>query len=785
VGSGREFMVAARPLASTGGAWLVLGLPRGAIDRALRSQREPLIWLGLFGLVLVVGVAALIARRVADPVRDLVRVTDAMRQGAFDVAVETSGTDEVGRLGVAFDQMRRDLKQRVEDLAFLRGAQDAIAASLDFGRRASTVLQLFVGRFSPDEALLLEARGPRGPLAVVAESRGRRRFVERAFDFTDGSWLEDALSAEAALDVNAAIRKVGRGRESPIEERLLDPCTTWIVVPLRAGAEAQGVVLLGWQDAGRAPGAETRRLLEPLAGIAGSALHNARLYRLAALDDVTRLPGATSFEAALRGDVDAALAGGAPAVLLLVGLDHLEHVTLRRGVELSRALQRACANALVGVVGGRARLGRLREERLAVRLPGAAPDEVRRVAEAVRERLRRVEVRPDGGGESVTTTVSIGVARCPGEARSVEFLLDAAARALAAAQREGGDHVEDAARLGGGAVDMPPFEEGAVFRNEQMVRVVESARRAARTDASVLITGETGTGKEVIANLVHRRSARNNRPFVTVNCAAFPESLLESELFGHERGAFTGAERRREGRFELADGGTLFLDEIAEMVPSAQVKLLRVLQERQFTRLGGTQTITVDVRIIAATNRDLEQAVADGTFREDLYYRLNVIRLEIPPLRERREEIPPLVDLFLREATRRSGGGPKGLTSAAMDVLYRHPWPGNVREIKNVIERCAVLCEAELVGPEHLQLDASPAEGAPFLAPRSAPQDDLNPRQRKLLDYLARHGRCTNREYYQMAGTSPRTGLRDLQDLMQRGLVVREGKRRGAVYRLP
>jgi diguanylate cyclase (GGDEF)-like protein len=567
--------------------------------------------------------------------------------------------------------------------------------------------------------------------------------------------------------------------------RLLARCPAWVAVPLRSGAEAHGLLLLGWEDAAGVPRAERRRLMEPLAGIAAASLNNARLYRLAALDDVTRLPGATTFEAALRGDVERAVAGGPHAVLLRIRLDHLEHVGLRRGVELSRRLLRACANALLAVVGERVRLGRLRGEQLAVRLPGATVEEARALAEKVRERLRAVEVHPPGGGESATTTVSIGLARCPGDARSLEFLLDAAARAMAAAQSEGGDRVEDAARLEGGAVDAPPFEEGAIFRNQGMVRVVESARRAARSDAAVLITGETGTGKEVIAKLVHRRSSRANRPFVTVNCAAFPETLLESELFGHERGAFTGAERRREGRFELADGGTLFLDEVAEMTPSAQVKLLRVLQERQFTRLGGTRPVTVDVRILAATNQDLEKAVAAGRFREDLYYRLNVIRLELPPLRERREEIPPLVDLFLREAARRGGAVPRRLTSAAMDVLYRHPWPGNVRELKNVIERCTVLCESEEVGPQHLQLDVTSAEGAPYLAPQSAPRDDLSERQRRLLDYLARHGRCTNREYYEMAKTSPRTGLRDLQDLMERGLLVREGKRRGAVYRLP
>ncbi|MDJ0521081.1 MAG: sigma 54-interacting transcriptional regulator [Planctomycetota bacterium] len=767
--------------AETRGAWLALGLRRSAIERTLTTQRQPLLWLALFGLVLVVAVATLVARRVADPVRGLVHATDAVRQGSFDVQVPDAGGDEVGRLAIAFDQMRRDLKHRVEDLDFLRNAQEALAASLDYGRRARVVVQLLKGRFAADEVMLLDARSPRGPVTVVAEAATTARFADRPFTPAPGGWLEDALRGTRPLDVNAG--EAGDG-EGPVGRRLLADSRAWLALPLRSGRELQGLALLGWSEPDAVPRAEARRLLEPLAGISASALNNARLYRLASLDDVTRLPGATAFEAALRTDVERAVAGGPEAVLLRIGLDHLEHVALRRDVELSRELMRACANALVGVVGDRARLGRLRGEQLAVRWPGASADEVRGLAELVRRRLASVEISPEGGGESVTTTVSIGVARCPGDARSLEFLLDAAGRALAAAQREGGDQVEDVARLDAGAVDVPPFEQGAIFRNERMVRVVESARRAARSDASVLITGETGTGKEVIAQLIHRRSARASRPFVTVNCAAFPETLLESELFGHERGAFTGAERRREGRFELADGGTLFLDEVAEMTPSAQVKLLRVLQERQFTRLGGTRTITVDVRILAATNKDLEQAVAQGEFREDLYYRLNVIRLEIPPLRERREEIPPLVDQFLRDAVRRAGSGPRGLTTAAMDVLYRHPWPGNVRELKNVIERCAVLCEADEVGPEHLQLDAGSAEGA-FLAPRGAPRDDLNPRQRKLLDYLARHGRCTNREYYEMTGTSPRTGLRDLQDLMQRGLLLREGKRRGAVYRLP
>ncbi|MDF1702730.1 MAG: sigma 54-interacting transcriptional regulator, partial [Planctomycetota bacterium] len=764
------------------GAWLALGERRSGIETLLRDQREPLLWMALLGVLLVTGVATLIARRVADPVRQLVEVTDAVRQGRFDVEVPLAGEDEVGQLTVAFDQMRRDLRHRLEDLDFLRGAQERLASSLDFGRRADIVLALFTDRFTPSRALLLDARSERGPVAVIAESGDTRRFPERDFVPVADGFVRQALAARAVMDLDAAASDATEGMAA----RLLEGAAAWLAIPLRAGDEVQGLALLGWEDAAELPSAEGRRLLEPLAGITASSLHNARLYRLAALDDVTRLPGATAFEAALRADVERAVAGGPEAVLLRIGLDHLEHVTMRRDVQLARELLRSCAEALLAVVGERLHLGRLREEELGVRLPGASPEQVRQIAESIRARLATVEIPGAEGGDVAGTTASIGVARCPANARSLEFLLDAAGRALAAAQREGGDHVEDAARLGSRAVGGPPFEEGAIFRNEAMVMVVESARRAARSEASVLITGETGTGKEVIASLIHRRSARAKRPFVTVNCAAFPESLLESELFGHERGAFTGAEHRREGRFELADGGTLFLDEIAEMTLSAQVKLLRVLQERQFTRLGGTRTIDVDVRIIAATNRDLEAAVADGSLREDLYYRLNVIRLELPPLRERREEIPPLVDLFLREAAARAGRGPKGLTTAAMDVLYRHPWPGNVRELKNVIERCTVLCEAEQVGPEHLQLDGgSTPDSGGFLAPRSAPRDDLNDRQRRLLDYLARHGRCTNREYQELTGTSPRTGLRDLQDLMQRGLVMREGKRRGAVYRLP
>ena len=229
--------------------------------------------------------------------------------------------------------------------------------------------------------------------------------------------------------------------------------------------------------------------------------------------------------------------------------------------------------------------------------------------------------------------------------------------------------------------------------------------RVAPTPATVLITGESGTGKELVARSVHLRSPRSDAPFVKINCAAIPEGLLESELFGHEKGAFTGAVRRKPGRFELADGGTLFLDEIAEMPLSAQPKLLRAIQDGSFYRVGGTHTVTVDVRLIAATNRDVMCEVREGRFREDLFYRLNVMPISLPALRERPEDIPPLAQVFLERFARRHARPLETITAEALDVLCGYDWPGNIRELENVIERVALLCDGVA-----LDVDDLPAE---------------------------------------------------------------------------
>jgi two-component system, NtrC family, response regulator HydG len=238
--------------------------------------------------------------------------------------------------------------------------------------------------------------------------------------------------------------------------------------------------------------------------------------------------------------------------------------------------------------------------------------------------------------------------------------------------------------------------------SEPMRRVFEAMALVAPTEATVLILGESGTGKELVAQAIHANSPRRAGPLITVNCAALPEALLESELFGHERGAFTGATERRLGRFELAHGGTIFLDEIGELTPAAQARLLRVLQAQEFERVGGSKTLKVDVRIIAATNKDLEVAVRAGRFREDLLYRLQVFPLSMPPLRERRDDIPLLAEHFLKRYAERHRRRLRGLTPRALDLFMRYDWPGNVRELEHTIERAVILTRGEYITPEEL-----------------------------------------------------------------------------------
>ena len=266
-----------------------------------------------------------------------------------------------------------------------------------------------------------------------------------------------------------------------------------------------------------------------------------------------------------------------------------------------------------------------------------------------------------------------------------------------------------------------------VYRSSKMEELVNMAGRVAASRATVLIQGESGTGKELLARLIHHLSPRSDKPMIAVNCGALHENLLESELFGHEKGAYTGATKRRIGRFEEANGGTLFLDEVGELSGAVQVKLLRFLQEREFQRLGGNQYIHSDVRILSATNKDLQAKVKDSTFREDLFYRLNVVRMNLPPLRERKEDIPPLIDFFLQRYAQENGKAIKEVSREAKDLLIKYDYPGNVRELENIMERAVVISRESIITVDDL----------PFKSHSVLPEPDFGQgKLRSAIDYL-------------------------------------------------
>jgi len=258
-------------------------------------------------------------------------------------------------------------------------------------------------------------------------------------------------------------------------------------------------------------------------------------------------------------------------------------------------------------------------------------------------------------------------------------------------------------------VDRVSMFEEMVGTSPELQAVFSRMIKVAATDSTVLISGETGTGKELVARAIHRRSDRVSRPFVGVNCAVIPRDLIASELFGHEKGAFTGATQQRPGRFELANGGTLFLDEVGELPVETQIALLRVLQEHEFERVGGSRRIRADVRVVAATNRDLQAAISAGAFRSDLFYRLDVFPIEIPSLRERREDIPLLVEYFIDRYARKAGKNIKRVNKKTLELLQSYPWPGNIRELQNVIERSVILCETEIFSIDENWLPKQPS----------------------------------------------------------------------------
>ena len=332
-----------------------------------------------------------------------------------------------------------------------------------------------------------------------------------------------------------------------------------------------------------------------------------------------------------------------------------------------------------------------------------------------------------------SVAVARHIAACVGLAFSHQQLAEASRQMAEATARA--ERLEVRARSLAAELDLRSGLGRAVGTSPEWTSVLKKATQVAATETTALLLGESGTGKEVMARFIHRASPRKDGAFVAINCAALPEQLLESELFGYERGAFTGAQQSKAGQIELASGGVLFLDEVTEMSLAAQAKFLRVLQEREFQRLGGTRTIKANVRVIAATNRDLRKAVEQGTFREDLYYRLQVFEIAIPPLRERPTDVLPLADAFLQDIARSFARPPAGLTADAKRVLIEYAWPGNARELRNALERAAILCEGGLIAPEHLLLPPAARRTA------AAETTDLNEVERQTIEQVMRQTR--------------------------------------------
>ena len=340
-----------------------------------------------------------------------------------------------------------------------------------------------------------------------------------------------------------------------------------------------------------------------------------------------------------------------------------------------------------------------------------------------------------------------------------------------------------------------------IGKSAQMQRIFALIEKVAPTKATVLITGDSGTGKELIARAIHYNSSRKDHPFISVNCGALPETLLESELFGHERGAFSGAVSQRKGRFELAHEGTLFLDEISEMSPPLQVKLLRILQEMEFERVGGSQTLKVDVRVVAASNRNLKDEVANGRFRNDLYYRLNVVHVYLPPLGERPDDLPLLVNHFLDKYAKENHQELMAISSGAMERILEYRWPGNVRELENVIERAIILSDRHEIQVKDLPSELREPGAAPvttmedYKIPDAAilpvpglnagdrvPDSGFKVRQMRAMSFIKTHGFITNKYYSQLAEISERQALRELSELVDTGMLNRIGKGRACRY---
>ncbi len=803
-----------RDLQETPRALLVAAMPdeRATLELAIGRVPVRAFFLLVAGslVVLAAFLSFVVSGRISRPIERLEEGAHALSRGQFDTRVPDDEGGQVGQLTRAFNEMADQLHGRLRALQALNRTMGELASEHDEGR-VIEVMRRFCADYSPADAVV-----------ATMLDEGGEALVVRAGGADVGERIGLDGFPMVALVGPFSVRARRGQLPSPWCEAL-PQSRSMLGLPVVFAGQARGVVLLGFDFA--EPQAVDLGLLAAVVAQAASACERAQLPRLAVQDPVTGALAVDYFRRRVVDEVSLAEQAGRALAMLAFRLSQRNRS--------ARRLQQF-ASLLGGRVGDVGVVGHGDGGRFYVILPGcdrAEGELVRQdIAAAWRDEGRREGI--EAGGVSFRSAVAV----FPQEAASAEFLFESVRAQLEA------DPVRDAVEA---ESDASLLRAGVTAVSPAMRPVYGTLRRVAPTDLPLLLEGETGVGKEVLTNLVHGWSRRAAGPLVKVHCASLSESLLASELFGHERGAFTGADRRKVGRFEQASGGTLFLDEVGEIPLDVQVSLLRALQEGEIDRVGGAAPVKVDVRVIAATNRDMSQMVAEGRFREDLYYRLQGMVVVVPPLRSRREEVPALVALFRDEIVASGHAPSRQLSTGALDELYRQEWPGNIRQLRTTVFRAMVLAQGTVVRdrdvvaalkggaaaggsgfdlpalpdtaiavPEEVRRTRSPERAADRLEPGAAapapdaerlveiprppaasaapaveggppadPAADLTGRIRDLLSLVRERGRVTTQEHMASSGTSHRTALRDLQTLAEKGLIERVGSRRGAYYR--
>ncbi|RMG16353.1 MAG: hypothetical protein D6731_06390 [Planctomycetota bacterium] len=690
---------------------------------------------------------------------------------------------ELGELWRTCGDVRAALAHTGHALALQAALGDVEAAAV-----AVEALEFAVGRPGGPAALLAGVRKPlrpgrRWPDAVV-------RVWERGAPLAEGALrlLATALAARGG-DTERAGAHAARVRRAALALRATErpsPALEGLATCLEREAAAAVAGARGNAEGALAAYAQARAALGEAEGTRAGALWLKEAFlHLACGDSSSALSALSRARSGGRGALPEAL-----WIRRRIGFGIVAAALRRRGVNLGEdtpdALPLAAAEAEARRLGDVALLA-LVESAQAEAAGAASPltarwarEAARRAAERLveglpsrlREGFLRSALWPERPGrDTAGPSRPAEDADAPSSSSSLPARAGEATRAPSSARTESSPGASTPSWVG---------------RSPAMQAIARLIERYGRTNAPVTVQGESGAGKELVARAVHAASPRREGPFVAINCAALPDTLLESELFGVVKGAFTGADRDRPGLFEQAHGGTLFLDEVGDMSLDMQAKLLRVLESGELRRVGGHGQARVDVRVVSATHRDLRRLAAEGRFREDLYYRLNVLRLEVPPLRDRREDIPLLCAHFLREVAARQGTPPKELAPEAIERLLGYSFPGNVRELRNIIERACALEPEPIIGPQRLDLGGSADAPAPaYHKTFECRGVALNRRQKTLLERLRREGgSITNRDYCALVGVSERTGLRDLGHLLEHGLLERVGKRKGARYRL-